>query len=88
MNSSSPTYRDLFSLLLSMGFQEKLRTQAPFQHRVFLHAQTDTVLAFGRQADEKVTSADMLSTEVHLQAKGITDQMIESLLASSEITVD
>ncbi|TWU37524.1 hypothetical protein Q31b_43120 [Novipirellula aureliae] len=88
MNPSTPTYQDLFVLLVSLGFQVKPRVKTPRQQRVFLHTHTDTVLAFGRQPDEVITPADMLSTEVHLQAKGITDQTIDSLLATSKLAVE
>lgn len=84
MNDATVTYRSLFELLESLGFQQhpgKVRPQA----RVFFHEPTDTVLAFGRAPDEPVTPADLLSTEVHLQAKGIVDQPLESLVASNPV---
>ena len=85
MNDIPISYRNLYALLLSLGFQERVSSQAVAQPRVFFHEPTDTILAFGRETDEQVTAADMLSTEVHLQAKGIVDQPLESLVGVSPV---
>lgn len=80
MNDSPVTYQNLFALLASLGFQEQRSGDPTTRQHVFLHKQSDTILAFGRESKESVTSADMLSTEVHLHARGIADQPLESLL--------
>ena len=78
------TYRMLFSLLVSLGFEEReVAVDGPA--RSFVHPETDAVLLFRRPVGDPVTSADMLSTEVHLHGKGITDQTLESLLADSVV---
>ncbi len=87
MTNRQPNYQDLFLLLLSLGFQEKRRERASSQYSVFFHQQTDTILAFARPIDEPITPADMLSTEVHLQAKGITDQALDALLTLGPVVV-
>ena len=84
MNDVSITYRDLFALLQSLGFQQHPGKAHP-QARVFFHEPTDTILAFARDPDEQVTPADTLSTDVHLQAKGIADQSLASLVAASPV---
>ena len=78
------TYRMLFSLLVSLGFEER-EIVVDGAARSFVHPETDAVLLFRRPVDDPVTSADMLSTEVHLHGKGITDQTLESLLAESVV---
>lgn len=87
MTNRQPNYQDLFSLLLSLDFQEKRREEASSQYSVFFHQQTDTILAFARPSNEPITPADVLSTEVHLQAKGITDQALDALLKPDPIIV-
>lgn len=87
MTNRQPNYQDLFSLLLSLDFQEKRREEASSQYSVFFHQQTDTILAFARPNNEPITPADVLSTEVHLQAKGITDQALDALLKPDPIIV-
>ena len=79
MNETAITYQNLFRLLVSLGFQRQPATTATKRH-IFFHEPTDTVLAFGREAGESVTPADMLSTEVHLHGRGIADEPLESLL--------
>ena len=81
MNDVSINYRSLFALLRSLGFQEHPGKSRP-QARVFFHEPTDTILAFGRNPDELVTPADMLSTEVHLHARGIVEQPLEVLASA------
>ena len=66
------------------GADEMLKEVAAVTNRhVFCHAPTDTILAFGRQTGELVTPADMLSTEVHLHARGISEEPLESLLSAA-----
>lgn len=84
MNNVSVTYGNLFALLQSLGFQQHPGKARP-QARVFFHEPTDTILAFAREPEEGVTPADMLSTEVHLQAKGIVDRSLESLITESPV---
>jgi hypothetical protein len=79
------TYQTLFSRLVSLGFEER-EIAADGAARSFVHPETDAVLLFRRPVDDPVTSADMLSTEVHLQGKGITDQTLEVLLAESVLS--
>lgn len=84
MNDVRITYLNLFTLLQSLGFQEHPSKALP-NARVFFHEPTDTILAFGRDAHEQVTPADMLSTDVHLHAKGIVDQSLESLVGAGPV---
>lgn len=86
MNEKYPTYQELFSLLASLGFMETPPSESPAAPRVFHHAETDTILAFGRKAGELVTPADLLSADVHLQGKGIVDQPLESLLRTHAVS--
>lgn len=79
------TYQTLFSLLMSLGFEER-GIAVDGAARSFVHPETDAVLLFRRPVGDPVTSADMLSTEVHLHGKGITDQTLESLLADSVVS--
>lgn len=83
--SKQRTYRKLFGVLLSLGFEEN-RLNGNDGPRTFVHVATDTWLLFGRLTNVEVTSADLLSTEVHLHGKGITDQPLESLLSDSLVT--
>lgn len=75
------TYRNLFDLLASLGFAER-RFETPAGSRSFTHAETDVVLLFRRPPAEHLTSADALSTEVHLQGRGIIAGPLETLLAA------
>ena len=70
---------DSFLLLESLGFRRH-PTAATKDQRVYCHAPTGTILAFGRHPGDLVTPADMLSTEIHLHARGITEDSLESLL--------
>ena len=83
MSSDHTTYRSLFNLLISLGFQENVDGDSG--RRSFLHPETDTLLLFGRPAGETVTPADMLSTEVHLTGNGLIDQSLESLIEATLI---
>ena len=80
MSKTKPTYQDLFGLLDSLGFveNERSREQGPY---VFFREKSNTLLAFNRAGSEPVTSADLLSTEVHLQSSGIIKESLESLLS-------
>lgn len=82
MTETPITYQNLFLVLESLGFT-RLPTAAFTNRHVFCHAPTDTILAFGRHSGELATPADMLSTEVHLHARGITEESLESLLNSA-----
>lgn len=84
MNSAKAKYRSLFDLLLALGFTEEAVIGPPAT-RLFVHAPTDTILPFRRSHSDEITSADILSTEVHLQGKGIIDQPIESLLEAAPV---
>ncbi len=82
MTETPITYQSLFLVLESLGFKRQPTAAATNRH-VFCHAPTDTILAFGRQTGELVTAADMLSTEVHLHARGISEEPLESLLSAT-----
>ena len=82
MTETPITYQNLFLVLESLGFT-RLPAAAATNRHVFCHAPTDTILAFGRHPGELATAADMLSTEVHLHARGITEESLESLLNSA-----
>jgi hypothetical protein len=79
------TYESLFALLESLGFRTSPAT--PPEPQVFVHDPTDTVLLFRSATSATVTPADLLSTEVHLQARGISDQPLE-VLADAEVPQD
>ena len=81
MTETPITYQNLFLLLESLGFRRQPTTSAKSRH-VFCYAPTDTILAFGRHPGDLATPADMLSTEVHLHARCITEESLESLLNS------
>lgn len=85
MNAKPPTYEELYTFLKSLGFNEGSRGPSPNSPRVFRHAETDTVLAFGRDESETITAADLLSADVHLHGKGIVDQPLESLLQAQAV---
>ena len=82
MTGTPVTYRNLFVVLESLGFT-RLPTAANENQHVFCHAPTDTILAFGRHPGDLATPADMLSTEVHLHARGITEESVASLLSAA-----
>ena len=83
MRRGKTTYQDLFDVLKSLGFAERLDGDS--NRRAFLHSETETLLLFGRRPDDQVTSADMLSAEVHLTGNGLIDQPLESLLQASPV---
>lgn len=81
MDAAKITYKKLFALLISLGFtEESPATVSRKQPRVFIHDPTDTVLVFRNASGETVSPADVLSTEVHLHARNIADQSLESLV--------
>ena len=82
MDAVPLTYKNLFALLVSLGFREAPPSKDGNEPLVFVHAATDTVLLFRDAPDETVTPADILSTEVHLHANNIVDQSLESLLSA------
>ena len=79
MTESTITYRDLFELLVSLGFS---RIEDEGNH-VFHHDPTETVLGYRRGNDEFVTPADLLSAEVHLSGRGIIERPLNELFSSS-----
>lgn len=85
MDGDRLTYRNLFALLVSLGFRDNPPSKAGNEPRIFVHATTDTVLLFRDAPGETVTPADMLSTEVHLHANNIVDQSLESLLSATSM---
>ena len=84
MSRSQTTYRNLFNLLVSLGFTENIDGES--ERRTFVHPGTVTLLLFGRQPSDAVTSADMLSTEVHLMGNGLIDQPLESLIEAALVS--
>ncbi len=81
MDATPITYSKLFALLTSLGFKEESQAKAARKEpRVFIHDPTETVLIFRNATSELVTPADVLSTEVHLHARNIADQPLESLV--------
>ena len=85
MDAVQMKYRNLFSLLVSLGFTEESPSTTGKEPRVFVHSATDTVLLFRDAPDETVTPADLLSADVHLHANNIVDQSLESLLNVTSI---
>ena len=82
MTETPITYQNLFLLLESLGFS-RLPTAATKNQHVYCHVPSDTILAFARHPGELATPADMLSTEVHLHVRGITEESLESLFNSA-----
>ncbi len=83
MKKGKLTYKNLFALLMSLGFIEETEEGSGRQGaRVFFHEPTETILLFRNKGSQEVSPADILSTEVHLQAKGIVRQPLESLFSS------
>ena len=78
MEHKGLTYSDLFDLLRSLGFAEHSTGAI---RRVFENAETDTVLLFSvASTNEPIRDSDYLSAEVHLSAKGLIDEPLETLL--------
>lgn len=82
MTETPITYQNLLLLLESLGFRRQPTAANENQH-VYCHAPTDTILAFGRHPGDLATPADMLSTAVHLHARGITEESLDSLLSAA-----
>lgn len=74
------TYHKLFAFLVSIGFEDQSEENERGPH-VFVHESSDTVLLYRRTSETLVAPADALSTEVHLNAKGLTDKPLESLVS-------
>ena len=86
MNAPQLTYKKLFALLVSLGFQETPPSRTVRKGpRVFVHDSTETVLLFRNATSELVSPADVLSTQVHLHANNILDQSLESLLSTMPV---
>ena len=79
MTESTITYRDLFELLVSLGFSQTIEGD----NHVFYHKPTNAIVGYRRGKDDPVTSADLLSTEVHLTGRSIIDQPLMELVSSS-----
>lgn len=83
MVDTPTTYENLFDLLVSLGFRDSSGDDAvAAEPRAFIHERTDTVLLFRNTPADSVSPADILSTEVHLQGKGIAEQPLESLMSA------
>lgn len=80
MSETGITYQNLFAVLRSLGFREKPSGLKTGRRHIFVHESTDCLLAFGRENTEPITPADMLSTDVHLRARGVIDRPLEALL--------
>lgn len=86
MSNSPITYRRLFELLLTLGFEDETPGDAEQRKpRVFVHPSTDAVLMFRNAESEVVSPADVLSTEVHLHANALASQPLESLVGTQPI---
>jgi hypothetical protein len=86
MDTATITYNRLFTLLLSLGFEEESPASAVEKDpRVFVHEPTETVLMFRNATGEVVSPADVLSTEVHLQARNLVNQSLESLVRTQSV---
>ena len=86
MDAAPLTYNRLFALLVSLGFEEESPAGAARKApRVFVHEPTETVLMFRNATGEAVSPADVLSTEVHLQARNLVDQSLESLVRAQPV---
>ncbi len=79
------TYNQLFAVLQRLGFTEQDRSSDSGQRsRVYVFEPTNTVLLFRDTADQRVSPADLLSTEMRLQSSGISSESLESLSQSLE----
>lgn len=86
MDAAPITYKKLFALLMSLGFKEESLAEASRKEpRVFVHDPTETVLMFRNTTGETVSPADVLSTEVHLHARNIVNQSLESLVRAMPV---
>lgn len=86
MDAAPITYKKLFALLTSLGFKEQSPARASRKEpRVFIHDPTKTVLMFRNATGETVSPADVLSTEVHLHARNIVNQPLESLVGAMPV---
>lgn len=79
MTKTLMTYRNLFTLLTDLGFREQPGNELQDSPRVFVHAETDTIMLFRRANNAPVSAADILSTEVRLHANKISSQPLETL---------
>ena len=80
-------YKDLFGLLVSLGFRDKsCDDTAGSEPRAFVHESTDTILLYRNAPTDWVSAADVLSTEVHLRGKGIVDQPLETLMRDMPVS--
>ena len=87
MDAAPVTYKKLFALLMSLGFKDESPAEASRKEpRVFIHDPTETVLVFRNATSETVSPADALSTEVHLHARNIVNQSLESLVRSMPVS--
>lgn len=81
LSSDKAKYQNLFDVLVSLGFDEQFNRESGC--RSFLHSKSDTLLLFGRGSSDEVTSADILSAEVHLTGNGLIHEPLESLLQAA-----
>lgn len=79
------TYNQLFAVLQRLGFTEQDRSGDSGQRsRVYHYEPTNTVLLFRDVANQRVSPADLLSTEMRLQSSGISNESLESLSQALE----
>ena len=74
------TYGDLRELLLGLGFEESRSAS----HRVFRHAETDTLIVYGPSSDSaEAPQAAIVATRRHLVEKGLLEEEAFSRLLSA-----
>jgi hypothetical protein len=79
------TYSQLFAVLQRLGFTEQDGPgDSRKRSRVYVYEPTNTVMLFRAVADQRVSPADLLSTEMRLQSTGISSESLESLSQSLE----
>ena len=75
------TYQRLFALLYSLGFVEQpSMRKSSREPKIFFHSESDTLLMYHGESAGAVVSADLLSTEMRLQFKGLITEPLDSLL--------
>ncbi len=78
----TPTYQHLFALLEKFGFVDETNDQAI----VFHHQRSGTVLLYSKEhaAEDRVTNADLASTEHFLRENGIMEEPLLSRLTPGD----
>ena len=79
MLEQSISYQQMFNALLTLGFTDVTGVQEK-PVRVFEHEPTETVLIYRDLTTETVSAADMMSTEMRLSARRISERSLIDLV--------